>query len=254
MVDEHSAAVFDPRAVIRVMELPEGTRSFNLFARVFLSKGERVYDPLWQYVKPVDRRIYRGQGAQVRIEDYSIGMRGPNRIFAYADFRKDLLYIGRKLVIPFNAIRALVAGQGMMPWRKTPVFVLMVRVSGCESYIPIHQCLLDPVVVDLADFLSSHMHAPFGIASKPLQFMVPPGGVRMIHSRGETPLYDLRGMITTRGPDGRTRIKLLTGTTPLCIVDEPDPMGWIERWGIIADDLVSIAARRAASRYGHGGE
>ena len=242
--------LFDPRSLIRILDLPEGTRSLNVLARILFKRGEWAYDPLWRYVRRVDSAIYKGQGAGVRIGDYSMGMRGPNRIPSYADFTKELLYVGRKLIIPFNSIRGIIAGHGMLPWRKVPVFVLMVKVSGCESYIPIHQCMLDLTVVDLADFLSSHMHAPLGIASNPLQFFIKPGGAKMVHAQGETPLYDLRGMITSRGPDGNTSIKLMVGTRPVTIVDAPDPMGWIENWGIIADDLVSIVARRARSRYG----
>jgi hypothetical protein len=72
----------------------------------------------------------------------------------------------------------------------------------------------------------------------------------MIHSKGETPLYEMRAMITARGPSGVTKITLLAGTKRVIIAEQPDPMGWIENWGIIADDLVSIVSRRTAHRYG----
>ncbi|MBN2344262.1 MAG: hypothetical protein JXX29_11915 [Deltaproteobacteria bacterium] len=248
---EQSEKLFNPRSLIKVVELPEGTRSLNVIARIVLSRGEWAYDPLWRYVRSVDSSVYRGQGAAVRIGDYFMGMRGPNRIPAFADFRKEILYVGRKLVIPFNSIRGVMAGHGMLPWRKVPVFVLMVKVDGSDAYIPIHQCLVDLTVVDLADFLSSHMHAPLGIASNPLQFLIQPGSATMLHSNGQTPLYEIRGIITSRGPDGRTRIKVMCAGKTITIIDKSDPMGWIENWGIVADDLISIVARRTKSKYGH---
>ena len=248
--DEHPETLFDPRSLIKVIELPEGTRSLNVLTRTLWLKGERTYDPLWRYVRTVDPAIYKGQGASVRIGEYFMGLRGPNRIPAFADFRAELLYVGRKLQIPFSSIRGIMAGHGMLPWRKIPVFVLMVRVDGNESYIPIHQCLVDPKVVDLADFLSSHMHVPLGIASNPLRFLIHPGSAVMTHSLGETPLYELRGMLTTRGPDGRTKIKIMAAGSSQTIIDKPDPNGWVENWGIVADDLVSIVSRRTRSRYG----
>ncbi|MBN2529389.1 MAG: hypothetical protein JXR76_23580 [Deltaproteobacteria bacterium] len=248
--NEQSERFFDPRSLIRVVELPEGTRSLNVVTRVLFSRGEWAYDPLWRYVRAVDSSVHKGQGAAVRIGDYYMGLRGPNRIPAFADFKKETLFIGRKLVIPFNSIRGIMAGHGMLPWRRIPVFVLMVRVDGFDSYLPIHQCLVDPSVVDLADFLSSHMHVPLGIASNPLQFLIHPGSAVMMHSQGETPLYEIRGLLTTRGPNGRTRIKIMCGSGAKTIIDKEDPNGWVENWGIVADDLVSIVARRTKSRYG----
>ncbi|MBN2718569.1 MAG: hypothetical protein JXX14_22180 [Deltaproteobacteria bacterium] len=250
MKNEQPDTLFDPRSLIKVVELPEGTRSLNILSRTLWLKGERAYDPLWRYVRSVNPSRHRGQGAAVRFGEYYMGLRGPNRIPAFADFRAETLYIGRKLEIPFNSIRGVMAGHGMLPWRKMPVFVLMVRVDGNDAYIPIHQCLVDPSVVDLADFLSSHMHVPLGIASNPLHFLIHPGSAVMIHSKGETPLYELRGMITSRGPDGRTRIKVMGAGGSTTIVDKPDPNGWVEKWGIVADDLISIVSRRTRSRYG----
>jgi hypothetical protein len=242
--------LFDPRTQVKVVELPEGTRSLNLFTRVLFSRGEWAYDPLWRYVRNVNPSVHRGQGAAVRFGEFFMGLRGPNRIPAFADFKKELMYVGRKLEIPFSSIRGIMAGHGMLPWRKVPVFVLMIRVDGTNDYIPIHQCLVDPTVVDLADFLSSHMHVPLGIASNPLHFLIQPGSPVMIHSKGETPLYEMRGLITSRGPNGRTTIKIMGAGGFRTITDEPDPNGWIENWGIVADDLISIVARRTRSKYG----
>lgn len=247
---EPANEIFDPCSIINVVDLPEGTRSRSVFNRVLFSKGEWAYDPLWRYVRTVDSNIYKGQGASVRIGDYFIGLRGPNRIPAFADFRSETLYIGRKLVVPFSSIRGIMAGHGMLPWRKVPVFVLMVKLDGADEYIPIHQCIVDLKVVDLADFLSSHMHVPLGVASSPLHFLVHPGSPLMIHSLGETPLFEIRGLITSRGPNGSTKIKIMAAGKMKVIIDEPDPMGWIEDWGIVVDDLVSIVARRTKSRYG----
>lgn len=247
---EQSEKLFYPGSLINVVELPEGTRSLNVVARILFSRGERAYDPLWRYVHNVDKSIYKGQSAGVRIGDYFMGMRAPNRIPTFVDFRQEILFVGRKLRIPFNSIRGVMAGHGMLPWRKVPVFVLMVKVDGFDAYIPIHQCLVDLTVVELADFLSSHMHVALGIASNPLQFLVHPGSAIMLHSKGQTPLYEMRGLITSRGPEGNTQIKVMCADGAKTIIDESDPMGWIENWGIVADDLISIVARRTKSRYG----
>lgn len=241
--------LFDPRSLIQILELPEGSRSLNAVARFLFLRGEWAYDPLWRYVRSVNNKIYRGQSASVRFGQYFLGLRGPNRIPSYVDFQREILYVGRKLTIPFNSLRGVMVGHGMLPWRKMPVFVLMVKVDGCDKYLPIHQCLVDLTIVDLADFLSSHLRVPLGIASNPLHFLIHPGSPRMIHSKGETPLYEMRGMITSRGPLGNTSISILIGSKRITIIDQPDPMGWIENWGIIADDLVSIVARRTKPKY-----
>jgi hypothetical protein len=72
----------------------------------------------------------------------------------------------------------------------------------------------------------------------------------MVHSKGETPLYEIRGMLTVKRPDGNTRISLMAAGSRVTIVDEPDPLGWKEKWGILADDLFSIVSRRARPKYG----
>jgi hypothetical protein len=242
--------LFDPRSLIEILPLPEGTQAFSSISRFLFSKGEFAYDPVWRYVRKFNKKIHKGQGASVRIGEYFMGLRAPNRIPVFVNYKEEKIFVGKKLIIPFCSIRGIMAGHGILPWRKTPVFVIMAKVDGCKKYIPLHQCLIDLTVVDLADFLSSHIHAPLGIASNPLQFVIHPGSAVMIHSKGETPLYEIRGILTSRGPDGRTRIKVLTGNKPTTIIDLPDPMGWFENWGVIADDLMSILTRRARSKYG----
>jgi hypothetical protein len=95
------------------------------------------------------------------------------------------------------------------------------------------------------------MHVPLGIASTPLKILIKPGASVMEHSKGKTSLYDIKGLLTTRTPEGNTMVKLLTPSRPLKILESADPLGWIENWGIITDDLVSIVTRRTGSRYAH---
>jgi len=242
--------LFDPRSIIEVLILPEGTRALNPVERLVFLKGEGAYDPLWPYVKATDTSLYKGQGAAVRVGEYFLGLRGPNRIPSFVDFKKEVIFVGRKLTIPFNSLRGIMIGHGLLPWRKVPVFVVFLKVDGCDKYLPIHQCHMDMTIIDLADFLSSHLRVPLGLASTPLHFLIHPGASRMIHSKGETPIYEIRGLLTARHPDGNTRISLMAGPRRISIVDEPDPLGWKEKWGIIADDLLSIVARRTRPRYG----
>jgi hypothetical protein len=79
---------------------------------------------------------------------------------------------------------------------------------------------------------------------------VTPGGAKLSHAAGETPLYEMRALLTARGPDGRTRISILSGRDRTMLLDKADPLGWIERWGIIAADLLNIIAKRVRSQFG----
>jgi len=240
---------YDPLRQISMLELPEGTRTLSAIARLFM-RDERAYDPLWRYVSRVDLLRYLGQTGKVRFGDHTLGLRAPNRIPAFIDFLKENIYLGRKLIIPFASLRALLVGHGIMPGRKIPVFVIMIKVDGCDQFIPIHRCNLDQTAVDLTDFLTSNLKIPFGIASRPLGMLVKPGSARMIHSGGETPLYTLRGMLISRSPKHRTMINLLAGGDRITLVDRNDPLGWLERWGLIVDDLLSALIKRAKSKYG----
>jgi hypothetical protein len=249
--DRHDPARFDPAAHVSILELPEGKLTRSLAARL-LMRDQRAYDPLWRYVRKVDPALYRGQRATVRFGEYDIGLRAPNRVPAWIDFGKQVLYLGLRLTIPFSSLRGLMVGHGMMPHRKFPVFALLIKVDGCDQYLPVHQCVLDESVTDLADFLSARMRVPLGIASRPLGFLVRPGGSTILHSGGETPLYQVRSLLTIRTPDGRTRVSILGGPERTVILDQPDPLGWLEGWGIVAGELVSVVARRVRSRYGRG--
>lgn len=243
---------FDPSESVPILELPEGTLTRSLFSRL-LMRDQRAYDPLWRYVKRVDRSPYKGQKGSVRFGEFDLGMRAPNRVPAWIDFRSDTLYLGRTLTIPFNSMRGLMVGHGLMPSRKFPVFVLLLKVDGCEDYLPLHQCVVDESVTDLADFLSARLRVPLGIASRPLGFLVRSGSPRIHHSGGVTPLYEVRSLLTIHGPDGRTKISILGGSDRTVILDEPDPLRWYEGWGIVAGELVSIVAKRVRSRFGRGG-
>jgi hypothetical protein len=232
-----------------VLELPEGLRRRALVARV-LRRGERAYDPLWRYVKRVDRLKYLGQGARVCFGEFDIGLRSPARVPSKVDFREELIFHGRKLQIPFASVRGLLVAHGMMPDRQVPVFTVMIRVDGCEGYLPLHRCQLDSAATDLAEFLSSRLRVPLGLASRPLGILVEPGAAVLRHGGGEVPLYELRTVVAARGPDGLVRVSLLASDRRIDLVREPDPLGWFERWGIIAGEIVAILARRARSRYG----
>jgi hypothetical protein len=240
---------FDPRSLVPILELPEGLLARTPIGRL-LGRGEAAYDTLWRYVRRVPRAMHRGQGARVRFGEYDIGLRAPNRVPVWITFRDEVVYIGRKLTIPFSSLRGLLVGHGIMPERKVPSFVILLRADGCPSYLPLHQCITDEAAVDLADFLSSRLRVPLGIASRPLGFLVAPGGARLCHAGGEIPLYELRALLTARGPDGRTRISILSRGAKTILLDQPDPLGWIERWGIVASDLLNIIAKRARSQYG----
>ncbi|HUT76125.1 MAG TPA: hypothetical protein VM285_00470, partial [Polyangia bacterium] len=211
---------------------------------------ERAYDPLWRYVKRVDRLKYLGQGARVRFGEFELGLRSPHRVPSKVDFVEEVIFHGRKLVIPFTSVRGLLVAHGMLPDRRVPVFTVMIRVDGCDSYLPLHRCQLDSAATDLAEFLSSRLRVPLGIASRPLGFFVEPGAAALIHAGGEIPLYQLRTLISARGPDGLVRVSLLATDRRVDLVREPDPLGWYERWGIVAGDIVAILARRARARYG----
>lgn len=240
---------FDPRALIRVLEIPEGLRRRPLLQRL-LRRGERSYDPLWRYVKRVDRLKHLAQGAWVRFGEFDLGLRSPHRVPSKVDFREEVIFHGRKLQIPFASVRGLLVAHGILPDRHVPVFTVMIRVDGCDGYLPLHRCQLDSAATDLAEFLSSRLRVPLGIASRPLGLLVEPGAASLIHSGGEIPLYELRTVISARGPDGLVRVSLLAADRRIDLVRESDPLGWYERWGIIAGEIVAILARRARSRYG----
>lgn len=242
---------YDPSSEVPILELPEGTLTRSLFSRI-LMRDQRSYDPLWRYVKKVERSLYRGQRGNVRFGEYDMGLRAPNRVPAWIDFRSDTLYLGRRLTIPFNSVRGVMVGHGLMPGRKVPVFAILVKVDGCEKYLPLHQCVVNESVTDLADFLSARLRVPLGIASRPLGFLVRPGSPRIHHSDGVTPLYEVRSLLTIRGPDEKTKISILGGADRRVILHEPDPLRWYEAWGIVAGELVSIVAKRVRSRYGRG--
>lgn len=239
----------DPRAEVPLLELPEGLLARTPVGRL-LGRGEAAYDQLWRYVRRVPRALHRGQGAVVRFGEADIGMRAPNRVPVWISFRDEIVYIGRKLTIPFPSLRGLLVGHGVMPERKVPSFVMLLRVDGCPRYLPLHQCIVDEAATDLADFLSSRLRVPLGVASRPLGLLAAPGAARLRHSAGETPLYEMRALLTARGPDGRTRISILAGGKKTPLLEQPDPLGWIERWGIIASDLLNIIAKRVKSQYG----
>jgi hypothetical protein len=240
---------FDPRSQVPILELPEGLLSRTPMGRL-LGRGEAAYDALWRYVRRVPRKLHRGQGAQVRFGEFDIGLRAPNRVPVWITFRDEVVYIGRKLTIPFLSLRGLMVGHGVMPDRKVPTFVMLLRVDGCPRYLPVHQCITDESATDLADFLSSRLRVPLGIASRPLGFVVPAGGSRLVHAAGETPLYEMRAMLAARSPAGRTRISILAGGKRTVLLEQPDPLGWLERWGIVAADLLNIIAKRVRSQYG----
>ena len=240
---------FDPAPRVPILELPEGLLRRSPVARL-LGRGERTYDPLWRYVKRVDRLRYLGQGARVRFGEFDIGMRTPNRIPTQIDFAAETVFIGRKLTIPFNSLRGLLAAHGLMPGRKMPVFAVLLRVDGCPHYLPLHRCQIDAAVTDLVEFLSQRLRVPLGVASRPLGFLIDPGSPRIEHAGGETPLYEHRALLSARGPDGRTVVSLLAGGEKIALIDQPDPLGWLAKWGNICDELIGIVARRAKSRYG----
>jgi len=239
----------DPRGQVPILELPEGLLSRSPIGRL-LGRGEAAYDLLWRYVRKVPRALHRGQGAVVRFGEFDIGLRAPNRVPVRISFRDEIVYIGRKLTIPFPSLRGLLVGHGVMPDRKVPSFVMLLRADGCPSYLPLHQSITDEAATDLADFLSSRMRIPLGLASRPLGLIVLPGGAKLSHSAGVTPLYEMRAMLTARGPDGRTRISILSGRERTVLLEKADPLGWIERWGIIASDLLNIIAKRVKSQFG----
>lgn len=240
---------FDPAEKISILQLPEGNLARGVISKMIL-RGEQVYDPLWRYVRKVNKKLYRGQKSTVRFGEFTLGLRSHNRIPAWIDFKKERLYLGRKLTIPFPSIRGLMVAHGLLPNRKFPVFAVLIKVDGCEQYLPIHTCVVDSTVIDLADFLSVRLHAPFGFASRPLSFFIGPGGRTIIHSSGQTPLYEVSSVLTIRDPSGNTKISLMTGTKRITLVNQADPLGWIESWGIIADDLISIISRRTRPKYG----
>jgi hypothetical protein len=242
---------FDPTDRVPILELPEGTLTLSLISRI-LGRHEREYDPLWRYVRKVDRSLYRGQRNSVRFGKYNMGLRAPNRIPAWIDFKEELLFLGSKLTIPFNAIRGLLVAHGIMPTRNFPIFALMIRVDGCDAYLPLHQSVLNESITEIADFLSSKLRIPLGVASRPLHFMVAPGAAKIEHSHGETPLYEMKSLLTVRDPEGRTRITIMKPGENIVLVDQVDPLAWIEKWGIIAAELVSIMTRRVKSKYGKG--
>ncbi len=251
MADDRPATPerFDPAARIRVLDLPEGQRRRALVARL-LRRGERAYDPLWRYVKRVHRLKYLGQGARVGFGEFDLGLRSPHRVPSKVDFREELIFHGRKLQIPFASVRGLLVAHGMMPDRHVPVFTVMIRVDGSDGYLPLHRCQLDSAATDLAEFLSARLRVPLGFASRPLGILAEPGAATLTHGGGEVPLYELRSVISARGPDGLVRVSLLAADRRIDLVREPDPLGWFERWGIVAGELVAILARRARSRYG----
>ena len=234
---------------MRVLAIPEGTKRRALLPRLF-RRGESAYDPLWRYIRRVDLLAYLGQGARVRFGEFDLGLRSPDRVPSKVDFREERIYHGRKIVIPFSAVRAVLVAHGMLPDRRVPVFTVMLRVDGCDGYLPLRRCQLDRAAPDLAEFLSARLRVPFGLASRPLRLLVSPGGAVLRHPGGALPLYELRAVLASRGPDGRTRVRLLTPGGALPLVHEPDPLGWYERWGIIAGELTAILARRARSSYG----
>ena len=240
---------FDPRSQVPILELPEGLLARTPIGRL-LGRGEAAYDTLWRYVRKVPRSLHRGQGAMVRFGEFDIGLRAPNRVPVWISFRDEIVYIGRKLTIPFPSLRGLMVGHGVMPDRKVPSFVMLLRADGCPRYLPLHQCMTDEAATDLSDFLSSRLRVPLGVASRPLGFIVPPGGARLCYAAGETPLYEMRAMLTARSPDGRTRISILAGGKRTVLLDQADPLGWIERWGIVSSDLLNIIAKRVRSQYG----
>jgi len=110
--------------------------------------------------------------------------------------------------------------------------------------------VLDESITDLADFLSTQLRVPLGVASRPLGFFVLPGSPRLVYANGETPLYEMRSLLVSRAPDGRTRISIRAGGKKIALLEQEDPLGWIEKWGLVASDLISIVARRVRSQYG----
>jgi hypothetical protein len=240
---------FDPRSQMPVLELPEGLFSRTPVGRL-LRRGESTYDALWRYVRKVPRSLYRGQGARVRFGEFDLGLRAPNRVPVWISFKDEVVYVGRKLTIPFPSLRGVVAAHGLLPWRRMPIFAILLLVDGCPRYLPLHQCVIDEAIVDLADFLSTRLRVPLGVASRPLGFLVHPGSPRLVHGGGETPLYEMRPLLVTRSPDGRTRIDVRAGGERITLVDRTDTFGWLERWGLIAADLLGIVAKRVRSQYG----
>ena len=240
---------FDPAPHVPILELPEGLLRQSPIARLF-GRGERAYGPVWRYVRRVDRLRYLGQGAKVRFGEFDIGMRTPNRIPTQVDFAAETVFIGRKLTIPVNSLRGLLAAHGLMPGRTMPVFAILLKVDGCDRYLPLHRCVLDQAVTDLAEFLSQRLRIPLGVASRPLGFLIEPGAARIRHSAGETPLYEHRALLSVRDPEGRTAVRLLAGAEKVTLIDQPDPLGWLAGWGNICDELIGIVARRVKSKYG----
>lgn len=168
-------SAYDPSPRVPLRLIPEGLRRPAALSRLF-RKGEHSYDDLWRYVRKVDRSVYVGQGSEVRVGEYEIGLRGPARIPCWIDLRRQLLFLGRKLTVPFGSLRALLAAHGMIPSLVGPRFDLLLRVDGCAEYLPIHRFGEAEEIVELAEFLSKRLHIPLGIASRPLGFLLEPGG------------------------------------------------------------------------------
>jgi hypothetical protein len=96
------------------------------------------------------------------------------------------------------------------------------------------------------------MHAPIGIASRPLKLVLNPKTGMLIHSKGKTPIKEVRCLLVTRTPEGNTVIKLMKDRGMITILESRDPLGWIENWGIVTDHLLSIVTRRIKSKYASG--
>jgi hypothetical protein len=239
----------DPLGKLIVLQLPEGARRRNLFSRL-LYGGEAAYDPLWRYVRKVAGSVHRGQGPEVRVEEYAIGLRSKGGVPARVDFARDIVYLGRKLTIPFSSLRGILIAQGLIAPGEPASYDLLLRVDGSETYLPFHRFLRAGEVTDLCEFLSKRMRVPLGVASRPLGFLIEPGSPKITHGQGMTLLHQLRAVVSIRRPDSVATVELLVGESRITLVSGPDPQGQIENWGILADELISIAARRFRPVFG----
>lgn len=234
---------FDAASAFPVLELPEGQLGLSFFSTL-IRRGERAYDPLWRYIARVDRARYSGQGNEARVGEYEIGLLNATRVPALIDFDKEVVFLGRKLAIPFPSLEGLVAAHGILPGESGHAFDLLVRAAGCHLYLPLHRFDVPGQVTDLCGFLAKRMRVPLGVASRPLCLAVAPGRTALTHRNGDAPLGEIKALLTARDPGGRVIVRLAMETGKIPLFDGRDPDERIERAGVLLDGLLGIVRGR----------